>query len=113
MLNNLHLAKNRPNTYVQHTRISLANYPLHVVDPAKSSRFRVWSALHSFAKACRLLYTLQKLWRLQPLTKASSCPILRPARFGGALVSTKWMRQRRHAEDDPLASLKIGSKIKC
>jgi hypothetical protein len=28
--------------------------------------------------------------------------------FGGALVSTWGMRQRRHAEDGSLASLKIG-----
>lgn len=30
-------------------------------------------------------------------------------RFGGALVSTWEMRQRRHAEDDALASLIIAS----
>jgi len=32
---------------------------------------------------------------------------------GGVLVSTWEMRQRRHAEDDPLASLIIGSKVNC
>ncbi len=32
------------------------------------------------------------------------------AHFGGVLVSTNKTRQRRHAEDDPLASLIIGSK---
>ena len=32
---------------------------------------------------------------------------------GGVLVSTWEIRQRRHAEDDPLASLIIGSNINC
>jgi len=31
---------------------------------------------------------------------------------GGALVSTMWTRQRRHAEDDALASLIIRIKTK-
>jgi hypothetical protein len=34
------------------------------------------------------------------------------AEFGGAPVSTWGMRQRRHAEDDALASLIIASKLK-
>jgi len=35
-------------------------------------------------------------------------------RSGGVPDSTGWMRQRLHAEDDPLASLIIGSKnYKC
>ncbi len=35
------------------------------------------------------------------------------AHSGGVLVSTMKRRQRRHAEDDPLASLIIGSKNNC